>query len=271
MSEARYDLDLADFAEVRRRVIEPVVGALFRAGELRGSDVALGTADRMPGASWTHWGQPSRGEACAQVFALLWAFDGSFAYLLGDADFSRIHATSVAVDWADLVTDWIAESSFGWGELRPLPPDFRAPEPPQPPAGTREVGIFSADEPGGLPLWTDGLVADPVALGLSEALVADLQIWQQFLEAGPGSPDYAEPVPPTDESYLGGACSSTLTFLTSEQSERRELTYRSVPDGGRRAWRAFVDVVEPLRDELLERLREELRPGFHVPTPPRMP
>lgn len=271
MTEERCDLDLADFAEVRRRVLEPVVDTLFRPGELRGSNVVVGADVPEIGAHWTHWGQPSRDEPSAQVFALLRTFDGSFAYLLGDADFSRTHATSVAVDWADLVTDWIAESSFGWGELRQLPGGFRAAGPPLPPSGTRDVGIFTADEEGGLPVWVDGAAGDPDVNGLSAALVEDLQTWQQLIEAGPGSPDYAEPVAPPSESYLGEGYSSTLEILTAEQASRRELTYQAMADGGRRVWRAFVDVVEPMRDELLDRLRSELGPGFHIPTPARIP
>ncbi len=36
------DLDLADLAEVRRRVVDPVLAALFRPGELESVDVVVG-------------------------------------------------------------------------------------------------------------------------------------------------------------------------------------------------------------------------------------
>ncbi len=37
------------------------------------------------------------------------------------------------------------------------------------------------------------------------------------------------------------------------------------------AWREVVDLIESERDALLERLRSELGPAFHVPTPQRVP
>ena len=49
---ADYDLDLDDVAEVRRRVIDPVVEGLFADHEIASVDVFQEVASQPP---WDHW------------------------------------------------------------------------------------------------------------------------------------------------------------------------------------------------------------------------
>jgi hypothetical protein len=122
------DLDLADLGEVRRRVLEPVLAAMLRPGELDGADIVVGTDQRVQRANWirTHFGVENKHR---QVFAVVWAGGESFAYGLGYLD-AAVYATTIAIDWAESLSDWIDETPFGWGERpRELPAGFRAADP----------------------------------------------------------------------------------------------------------------------------------------------
>lgn len=55
MIEPAADLDLSDLEEVRRRVLEPVVAAMLRPGELDGAEVVVGTDHRVQAANWIWW------------------------------------------------------------------------------------------------------------------------------------------------------------------------------------------------------------------------
>ncbi len=78
------------------------------------------------------------------------------------------------------------------------------------------------------------------------------------------------PVPPVEQHGAGTAFSSSLWILTDEQSAVHAQACNEVAASATSVWRDYAGELETMRDALLGRLRSELGPGFHVPTPPRL-
>jgi hypothetical protein len=128
--------DELDVAEVLRLVVQPVVGALLRPGELDSISVEWATVrvlDRRPPRSDGGGNSASvevRGLTADEVAGLRWtevvrlvvrlqAKGEVLTYEIADADDTE----AADLEWhADefygRLQDFIAESKFGWGELR---------------------------------------------------------------------------------------------------------------------------------------------------------
>jgi hypothetical protein len=113
------DLDFADLGEVQRRVVDPVLQALFRPGELLEFELHVGHPFRDA---------PANPHDSPEVWLRAVDSDGdTFIRRLGKATRERWNAEEVAGDLADALQDVICESRYGWGDMRPA--DYSIPPP----------------------------------------------------------------------------------------------------------------------------------------------
>ena len=111
------DLDGNDLAEVRRRAVDPVLAALLREDEL--DSVALGVGG-PPGSPW-------RGHE-EEVWLAVVARGETFHCFVCKAYAWSVSAEEAAAQVHEELQEFIAESAFGWGELRTS--DYVVPPPP---------------------------------------------------------------------------------------------------------------------------------------------
>jgi hypothetical protein len=254
-----HDLDVADLPEVRRRVVDPVVAAMIKPGELTSVELTI----EFPPASWAY--PDSYGDA--GVWLRIRAGDDRFEYRVAKPGFWLDDAAELAQELAGELCDWICcETSFGWAQVRSRPEDNDLPGPPATPPDTRAISVHFTDN-GGLPLWEAGAPAEPATVPLSPALRADLTAWQNHADALADAAEAAHQPPPrpTTEAGVWVQYVSERSVLTqeAEAARRRE---RDLTE-----WHAWVNQLQPTRYDLVRRLREELGPTFTVFTPPRLP
>lgn len=93
------DLDLSDHDEVARRVVLPVLEALYREGELVGWVLRVAN-DRL--------------------LLSVTTVDEVDEYDLGWDGSGSVEAAEVAYFLSDRIEEYISETSFGWGEQRSM-------------------------------------------------------------------------------------------------------------------------------------------------------
>lgn len=103
------DGDDERLARLRRRVVEPVVRSTMTTGEVEGLSVRWG-ADGRPGDVWVVVDAPG-GRYEDWLPSLWWAPDP----LQVPVPASEVE---IAEHLADRLQDWLAESSFAWGQPR---------------------------------------------------------------------------------------------------------------------------------------------------------
>lgn len=109
-ADVAYDLDFSDLSEVQRRVVDPVLSAFFKPGELREAGVQLGHP---------FGDAPAFVGDAPEVWLSAVDVDGDpFIYRLGKATAELWDAVDVADGLADALQDAITESRYGWGEVR---------------------------------------------------------------------------------------------------------------------------------------------------------
>ena len=99
------DLDPRDTAEVLRRVVAPVARSLIRADELEDLLAEVHAHDALGGADGLTLAVKARGEWVG--VPRVWSVGEG----LRDAEY-------LAAEFYDLLQDEVAESRFGWGQLR---------------------------------------------------------------------------------------------------------------------------------------------------------
>ena len=168
------DLDGRDLAEVRRRVVDPVVQGLMAPEEVRRVTVHVG-------CPWTVPSDDDGGDLAAEVWLrLLDADDDEHWHYLGHAgDAGRWDALAVAGELADALIDLIVESSYGWGQLRDVDVAAVLPAPRWPPAapGRRSLQMYASLDVGS-PIWERGGNLPLETLPVSLQLRNDLAAWQ---------------------------------------------------------------------------------------------
>jgi hypothetical protein len=179
----RLDLDPANLGEVRRRVVEPVVAALLRPGELSAIQVEF-------------WGPRESGDAL-EVWATVEAQDDRVQARLCKATFEWWDAREVAADLAFEIEDWLPQTSFAWGQRREVKLAHVAimaprsgktttygvviPGRPAPP-GVRVLDVFpDEDEPS--PVWEEGVNLPLSDLQVPAELSASLLAWRDRWDA----------------------------------------------------------------------------------------
>lgn len=229
---------------------------MFRPGELDEVELSFD----HPAGWW-----PAFGDLDDGCWLSLRAGSESFIHPVAKVGFWLEDIEWVAHELADKLAEWIAESSFGWGEWRSLPDGWTAP-PPLPDRTT--VSVHFGDDEGALPLWSGGLPAPWLETRLSPELVADMRAWQALGEqlAQAAERARAELGPPP----MGGAVTFAIEFVSEERAAREAGAERAAAAEARDARRAWIEALEPWRDELTARLRAELGPDFDIPTPPRV-
>lgn len=110
--DTSYDLDLDDFAEVRRRVIDPVVTGLFTDSEVTSVEVYSQPATSPP---WRHW--PTDLGVPRDVWCRVTFFNAETAEVwLGYQGHSN--PDDLAGRLAEGLEDEFTESRWGWGQRR---------------------------------------------------------------------------------------------------------------------------------------------------------
>lgn len=104
-----FDLDCSDLDEVRRRVVDPVVGCLIRSGELDRIGLRFGPP---PGF------KPAFEIDDPEVWLVLGVKDEEFAFRVCKATHDLWSADDVADQLYDALSDWLPETGFAWGEQR---------------------------------------------------------------------------------------------------------------------------------------------------------
>lgn len=104
------DADDKRLAELRRRVVEPVVRAMMTTEEVESLSVHWGV-DGRAGDLWVQLDAP--GARYIDWLPSPWWQSEPFEL---DPPTSK---AQIAEHLADRLQNWIAESSFGWGQLRP--------------------------------------------------------------------------------------------------------------------------------------------------------
>lgn len=258
-------IDLADFGEVRRRVVDPVLADLLRPGEL--ADVEL-VADhdwpRNPDDPWPQWMDSPfatrPGDAPKSLFLVLRGDrEGRHPIRLGELGFFRSEVSAVAERLADALT------------LRPgltFPPAVTQ-------VDGKPVVVLDWDADARPTLDVGGNPTAPAALGLSPALVADLEAWSaaldQDLEAVFSALDKAQQARVNAEFVGRPPGLRSVMFPRKKAAAARKRADEALAQAHLGRWSRLVAEHEPRRDRLVERLRAELGPGFHVPTPTRIP
>ncbi|WP_337063121.1 hypothetical protein [Kineococcus sp. G2] len=105
------DAEDEQLATLRRRVVEPVVHALLRPEEVEHLSVHWGV-DGRAGDVWVQLDAP--GDRYTDQLPSPWWQPEPFEL---DPPASE---AGIAEHLADRLQDWIAESAFGWGQLRPI-------------------------------------------------------------------------------------------------------------------------------------------------------
>jgi hypothetical protein len=103
------DLDCSDLDEVRRRVVDQVVGCLIQSGEPYRIDLRFGPP---PGY------RPSYENDDPEVWLVLGVMDEEFAFRVCKATRELWSAEDVANQLYDALSDWLPETCFAWGEQR---------------------------------------------------------------------------------------------------------------------------------------------------------
>lgn len=277
MTTPRWDLNLGDLDEVRRRVVDPVLDAMLRPGELVSAELVVD--DDWPGSSMEAWAfhrWPNNpraippGEEPRSLYLVLHAVGGEqHTVQLGSIAFYLDDARDVAISLEDSLSDWICETSFGWADTRGTD-DLVLPEARPDAQGRRTVEVWASE--GGSPLTVDRVPIEPSDLGLSERLAADLREWQAGYAAAAVEADADEQRrygAQTDERQPFGITATFIDDATAAQKAAAAAHAREQEHLG--SWRQLVARLEPMRDALLERLGDELGAGFNVPRPPRVP
>lgn len=110
--DRQYDLDLDDVAEVRRRVVDPVVQGLFAQHEITSVEIFKEAATSPP---WDHW--PLHLAVPMDVSCRVTFFNNEQVQLwLGYQGHSDPEA--VASRLAEQLEDEFTESRWGWGQRR---------------------------------------------------------------------------------------------------------------------------------------------------------
>jgi hypothetical protein len=91
------DLDFGDHAEVLRRVVRPVLAAMYKEGEVLAARV---------------------GAANERLVVTIATVDEDDEYDIGWVGSGQMDAKKVAYDLADRIAEYICETSFAWGEQR---------------------------------------------------------------------------------------------------------------------------------------------------------
>lgn len=242
------DLDGNDLAEIRRRVVEPVLRAATAQGEL----TVVSLSYDLPSGWEGSWAYDPVGPLRAWLVVTADVGASRFEHPIGKAMFWRSDAEYEAGFLATELDEWIClGTTFGWGGGRGLG-EYDVP------AANWPVGRVLEVYPGedvSLPVWERGRQVSAADLALPDDLVAQLIAWHQSLDHVSSVMDEEEPPP---------------HVFTDPYAQRKhaEATLRAA---GYNSWREYVDVFEAWRDELIERLRTELGPSFPVLTPPRIP
>ncbi len=120
-----YDLDFADLPEVRRRVVDPAVALLLAPHEVQEVRLVVGTPPWASG--------PEYEDDDPEVWVEIRACGEEFGHRLGKMTRERWDAEEQAGLLAEALQEFIAESAFGWGQLRPADVAGLVPAPLPPP------------------------------------------------------------------------------------------------------------------------------------------
>lgn len=166
------DLDAADLGEVRRRVVDPVLLAGLRPGELDDVELTFG-----PPRSWS--GSPVDADDVPDVWLTVVARGETFWTTPVRATFERWPAYDVAVVLADQLEDWLPETGFAWGQRRvvDIGPTVPRMAERRPGAPGRAIEVYPDPDSPSL-LWDGSRGLDPTELGLSAPLVDALARWR---------------------------------------------------------------------------------------------
>ncbi len=277
-----YDLDLADIDEVRRRVLRPVLGAMFHEGELRSTDLIADVDWPTVDGDDSYWsyGWPADpfaarpGDEPKSLYLVVRAGeDERHLVQLGQLGFHRCSPFDIADDLVDSLGDWIMRSRFAPGEIRTVNDSQGIPPMSDAPDGRRIVEITPTRE--GVPLLLAGVPVSTVTLGIADNLAEDLQSWVAAVddEVTALATTVQGELAALQEAIAGAESGGMVTIKLDPAlaaSQRAEaLVARESAHLGR--WRQLVDKHEPARDALSLRLRAALGPGYYVPTPARIP
>lgn len=209
MDDATYDLHGADLAEVRRRVVEPVVHAMLAPDELDWLRVQIGLPH-----DWWHDGD--RRDGASYVWVLLSAGGDQFELQLSKVLFERVDPAPDAGELALRLEHWICcDTQFGWGQLRAA--DVAVPGTRWPEAPGRLIEVYP-EERVASPLWERGVDVRLADLPLSPDLAADLAGWREHCDVTLGSAYDEE-----DEEVAGW---SWYAFVLDLEPERLRLVAR---------------------------------------------
>ena len=152
-------------------MVEPVVSALLTAAEIDSVRLHVGPP------VWRHEvDQPDR---APYVWVELSACSEVFDHVVAKVIFERDDAGQYAAELFDALQEWIAETTFGWGQRR----EGRSWEPPPPSPvsaatveGARRLEFYPQE---GVmsPLWDHGVSVPLESLPISDALVVSAQRW----------------------------------------------------------------------------------------------
>ncbi len=277
MSTSHFDLHLGDLDEVRRRVVDPVLAAMLRPGELVRAELVID--EDWPGsddAGWAFHRWPNNphatppGSEPRSLYLVIHAVGNEqHTVQLGSIAFYLDSAIDRADSLKGSLSDWICETRFGWADARTAE-DLVLPGPRLDEQGRPRIEIWATE--GDNPLTVDRVPTDPAELGLSASLTADLRAWRAL---GATAADEAEAEAQrrfgdriSDREFFGMTAAFVDDAVAARQAavarEARELAHLG-------SWRRLVARLEPMRDALLERARDELGESFWVPTPTRIP
>ena len=258
-------------------MVDPVLGAMLRPGELVSAELVVD--DDWPGNSTEDWAfhrWPNNphaippGEEPRSLYLVLHAVGGEqHTVQLGSIAFYLDDASDVAISLEDSLSDWICETRFGWADARGTE-DLVLPEARRDPQGRPTVEVWASE--GDSPLTVDRVPTEAADLGLSSSLASDLREWQAIHAAAAveaEAEDQRRYAAQMAEQQPFGITATYIDDATAAQQAAAAAQAREQEHLGR--WRQLVVRLEPTRDALLGRLRDELGDGFHVPTPPRVP
>lgn len=157
----------------------------------------------------------------------------------------------------------LREYRFGWGCGRGLG-DYVVPERRWSFSAGRVLEVYPGEEVS-LPVWERGVQVSGELLGLSAELASDLIAWHQDLDSWVVGMDSEEMRCENPSRRVPTA--ELIEDHVYAARKRREAALRNVRYASRRE---FVEEFETRRDQLVERLRAELGPGFPVLTPVRI-
>ncbi|GAA0637241.1 hypothetical protein GCM10009547_47000 [Sporichthya brevicatena] len=266
------DLDLNDLDEVRRRVVEPVLAAMLRPGELVSADLVV--ADDWPDTdesdwAWKRWPNnpdaPRPGDEPDSLYLVVRAGENEqHTAWLGTLDLSRHDATDVAERLASVFHDWIAESSFGWGEARSAA-DVEIPGAARDSDGRPIVGLWIGA--GGPEVTVDWTPVGPATL--SAELRADLSAWYDRYVSWATEADAA--AQRRSEALAAKPAGFQITFVDAARTESEVAAVRVArAEAHLGSWRQLLAELEPARDALLTRLATELSDAYVAPPPARI-